>query len=313
MSLPLSLSSDASAERHTSRDWRRTLQGVGRAVVRDNLTIVAAGVAFYAFLALVPTLSSIISVWGFFADPARIGSHFGTLRRVLPPEAYQLVREQLVRVLATNPSTLGWGAIGSGLIALWSARQGTQAIIDATHIAFGTVDPRGYFKQVLISLGLTVGAVVVSVLTIAFAVLVPVVLSRVGLGGTSSTLIKYFRWPVLAGVVFSTVVALYRWVPDRQSTWREMIPGALLASLGWIGLSIGYSYFVTSFASYERTYGSLGAVVALMFWFWISAFIVLLGAELNSQLAREREDIAHPRGAAPSPRTYSASSSRQLE
>jgi len=253
------------------------------------LSIVAAGVAFFGFLALVPTLSSIISVWGLFADPARIGSNFGTLRRVLPPAAYELVHQQLVRVLAINPKTLGWGALGSAAIALWSARQGTQAIMDATHIAFGTLDPRGYFRQVLVSLGITLGAIVVSVLTIAFAILVPAVLSRIGLGATSSTLIKYLRWPVLAVVVFTALVALYRWIPNRESTWRQMLPGALLASLGWIALSIGYSAFVTSFASYERTYGSLGAVVALMLWFWISSFMVLLGAELNSQLLREDE------------------------
>ena len=264
--------------------WIDTLKRVKQEISDDNLSIVSAGVAFYAFLALVPALSAMVSLYGLLADTAQVTEQIESLARVLPPSAHELIAEQMKRVTEGSGTALGWGFALSLLITLWSAKKGMQAVVTATNIAYDEDETRNFFQMAGLTLGLTAGAIVMTILMVGIIVALPVALHYVGLGATAETIITILRWPLIAAVVAGALFILYRLSPDRRDAkWRWVAPGALLATIGWLGASAAFSFYVSNFGSYNETYGALGAVVVLMMWFYLSAFVVLLGAELNSE------------------------------
>ncbi|MEZ4372229.1 MAG: YihY/virulence factor BrkB family protein [Polyangiaceae bacterium] len=267
-----------------SKHLGTTLRRVWQEVSEDNLSLVSAGVAFYAFLSLVPALSAVISIWGLFATPERLQAQLVTLQGVVPPNVFGLLREQMQRVAETNSNSLGFGALGSALVSLWISKKGVEAIIDATHISYDEEDERSLVRRTLVALGLTVVSAVVFVLTVGLALLVPLALAQLGIATASATLFSVLRWPLLGGIVFSALCVLYRLTPRRVTRWREVLPGASIAALAWLVLSAAFSLYASEFANYQRIYGSLGAVVALLLWLWLSSYIVLVGAELNSEV-----------------------------
>lgn len=271
------------------RGWLDTLARVKHEVQDDNLPIVAAGVAFYAFLALIPALSALVSTWGLFADPQTLASQLGMLRGLLPAEAYTLIEDQMKRITETSDGALGWGLFVSIVLSLWSAKKGIQAIVTATNMAYDQTEDRGFIKKTALTLGLTFGAVVMTVIMCGVIVALPTILEVVGLHGATQLIITLVRWPLVAAVVVGALALLYRWSPNRKSAmWRWVLPGAILATIGWLAASAAFSFFIANFGNFNETYGALGAVVVLMLWFYLSAFVVLLGAELNS------EAEAHP-------------------
>jgi membrane protein len=280
-----------SAERPSeipARGWRDILWRVWAQIGHDNVSIVAAGVAFYAILAVFPAITAFVSLFGLFADPAAVQEQFASLQGVIPAEAWTLLDDQLSTVLSAEAQSLGIGALVSLLIALYSGGAGVRALMTALNIAYNEDEKRGFVKFYLIAFVFTIGIAMLGLLSIGIIVAVPIVINLAQLGPLAGVAIKLAPWLALAVVVTIALGALYRHGASRagpQTRWVSW--GALAATVLWIGASLLFSVYVANFSSYNQTYGALGAVVVLLMWFWISAFIVLLGAELNAEMEHQ--------------------------
>ncbi len=254
-------------------------------IARDRVLAVAAGVTFYALLAVVPALSALISVFGLLLSPAEVPGFLAPITSVLPDEAATLITEQAARISGKANETLTLTVLVALVIALWSANGGTKALIEALGIAYDVPETRGYFQLTLVALGFTLGGIaLVLVLGLAVAGL-PFMVRALGPWGED--LILVLRWPVILAGLLAVLAAIYYWAPNRLNPqWAWVTPGAVVAALGLIAASGGLGWYVTSFGSYDETYGSLAAVVVLMLWIWVSTVMVLVGAEINAELDR---------------------------
>jgi membrane protein len=271
------------------RGWTDVALRVKDEVREDRLTLIAAGVAFYGFLALFPAIASIISIWGLFADPSAVQQQIGRLADTMPASARDLLTQAATRVAESSPNSLGLGVALSLLLTLWSANRGMKGLVEGVTVAYDQgAERRGFFKLNAVSLALTVGALVMVMVSAALVVALPIALGWLGLSGTYHWLLSVGRWPLLALFVIVGLAIIYRVAPPRHSPkWRWVTPGAAVATALWIAASIGFSYYTANFGSYNKTYGSLAAVAILLVWFFISAFIVLLGAEINSEAEKQ--------------------------
>ena len=255
---------------------------------RDNLSLVAAGVAFYALLAIFPAIAATVSIYGLLVDPQTVSEQLAATSQVLPEEARGIIEEQLSRVTSSAPAALGLGAIVSLLLALWSANKGTQSLIAALNIVYDEREKRGFVRLTLISLGLTLAIILFVIVGLAAIAALPALLGNLGLPEEVRRLAGWLRWPLLGlGFVIGLAV-LYRFAPSRnEPRWRWVSWGAVLATVLWLTGSALFSWYVANFGAYNETYGSIGAVAVLMMWFWLSALIVLLGAELNAEMEHQ--------------------------
>lgn len=270
-----------------------TLKAFARAVRdagRDNLSFVSGGVAFFGFLSIFPAIGAAVMIWGRFADPQSIADRLRPLRRAMPDSAYDVIEGQLVEIASSSQETLTFGAIFALLLAFWSATKGSRALIAAMNISYAETDTRGFIRSNLIALAFTLGGIVYGLFSLALMGVVPAVLSAIEFGAWSRALIEAGRW--LAAVTLFTLglSALYRFAPHREPPqWRWLAPGAVVATILWIAASYAFSLYVSNIADYNATFGALGSVAVLMFWMWISAFIVCFGAVLNAEIEpRER-------------------------
>ena len=270
--------------------WRDILWRVKTEMAQDNLSLVAAGVAFYALLALFPAIAAVVSIYGLVADPQTVEQQLQSVSHILPQEARSIVEEQLKRVTASGSTALGLGAIVSLLLAIWSANKGTQSLITALNIVYDEDEKRGFIWLNVISLGLTVGMFLFLIVCLVAIAGLPALIGNLGLPEVVRQLAVWLRWPIL-GVAFVVALAmLYRFAPRRdEPRWRWVSWGAVVATVLWLIASGLFSWYVSNFGSYNETYGSLGAVAVLMMWLWLSALIVLLGAELNAEMEHQTE------------------------
>jgi membrane protein len=261
------------------------LRDLKEEVDRDRVLAVAAGVTFYAILALVPAIAAMIAIFGLVLSPAEVPSLLAPVTSLMPEEAATLITGQAERISGTANDALSLTALISLLIALWSANGGTKALIQALGIAYDVKETRGFVRLNLVSLAFTLTAIVlVTVLGVLVAAL-PFLVSQ--LGPVGEDLILLFRWPVILALLLVVLAAIYYWAPNRtDAKWAWITPGAVVAALGLIAVSAGLSWYVTNFGSYDETYGSLAAVVVLMLWIWLSTLMVLVGAEVNAELDR---------------------------
>lgn len=263
---------------------RRTLHEVSR----DRVLAVAAGVTFYGLLALFPALAAFVSLYGLVAAPGTVVEHLAILGAVMPTEAYELIRDQALKLTSKGGQQLGLSLAVSLLLSIWSANAGMKAMFDALNVAYGEDEKRGFVVLNLVSLAFTAGVLLFALLGIFSVVAVPLLLDRLYLGSVAEPLIQIGRWPALFVVLVAGLAILYRFGPSReQAQWRWVSPGALLAVAVWIVASIMFSWYVANFGNYDKTYGTLGAVIGLMMWMWISATIILVGAELNAESERQ--------------------------
>lgn len=277
--------------------WRDTALRTGRQVKGDHLTIVAAGVAFFAFLAIFPALAAMVSIYGLVADPMQVEQQIASMRGVLPAEAADMIGQQLQRIVSGSSQTLGWSLILSVVLGLWSANKGMKGLVEGLNIAYDSQETRSWFKRTAIQLMLTLGAIVAGLVAIALVVALPAVLSFLGLGGGMRIAVEAVRWILIAGLVVVGLGIVYRVGPSRKSPgWRWITPGAVIAAVLWLIGSVLFSVYVANFGSYAETYGALAAVVILLLWFYLTAFAVLLGAEVDSEAAKKRRGSAR-RGA----------------
>lgn len=269
--------------------WRDILLRVKGELTDDNVGIIAAGVAFYALFAIFPALAALVSIYGLFADPVQVEQQFAAISGILPQEGRELLITQLKDVTASAQDTLGFGAVLGIFFALWSAKQGINALITALNIIYDEQDKRGFIKGNLLSLTLTASAVVFGVVVIGLVVGVPALLGHLGsLGNIVKSLIAILQWPILAVLVIVALAVIYRLGPDRsKAQWKWITPGAMVATILWIIGSILFSLYVANFGDYNKTYGSMGAIIILMTWFYLSAYVVLLGAEINAELEHQ--------------------------
>ena len=273
------------------RRWHERLVRFARALSRDNVSIMAAGIAYYSMLSIFPGMSALVLTYGLVADPATIERHVSALTDVLPTQALNLLGDQLDALVTAPSEKLGIGLVVSVLVAVWSATSGTSALMNALTIAYEGREKRGLLHFYALSIALTIGGVIFVLLALVLIAGVPAAVTRLPLPPLWRELLPSIRFPMLAVLAFIGLGTLYRIAPDRsRPAWDFLRPGTIAASLLWLAGSTAFSFYAAHFGSYDRVYGSLGAVAILLVWLYVSAYIVLAGAELNGEALREDLD-----------------------
>jgi membrane protein len=288
-------SDDQARGRRAAAPWQIPLKGWKDILIRTyqqinehRLLAVAAGVVFYGLLALFPAITALVSSYALFAKASTINDHLSLISGILPAGAFDIVKDQVARVLAKGDVKLGTAFATSFLLAVWSANGGMKAIIDALNVAYDEKEKRGFLKLNAISLAFTFAGLVGVLIAIGCVVALPIVLSMVGLGSISDALLRIGRWPALVILLLTGLAVLYRYGPSRRSPqWSWLSVGSVFAAVTWLAGSALLSFYLANYANYDATYGSLGAAIGLMMWMWMSTIVVLFGAELNAEIEHQ--------------------------
>lgn len=258
------------------------------AISEDRVMLVAAGVTYYLLLALFPAMAALVSVYGFFASPSQIAERIQFLSTVMPTDALNIFIDQLRSLASQDPSALSIGLVLGLGVALWSSNNGMKALFEAMNVAYEEEEKRGFLKLTAISLVFTLGTMVLIAALIIAVGVVPAVLSFLYLDSWAETVISLARWPILLVFVAGGIALLYRFGPSREPARARWLSwGTAFATICWLAASIGVSFYLSNFANYNATYGTLGALMGFMFWTWISVIIVIVGAELNAELEHQ--------------------------
>jgi membrane protein len=270
------------------RGWKDIALRTYQETQDDRLLALAAGVVFYSLVALFPAIAAGVSSYALFADAGIIGKHLSLAVGIVPAELLDLLRDEITRIAAESDGKLTFGFLAGLVIALWSANAGMKAIFDALNIIYDEQEKRGLVRLNLISLFFTVCAIGAVLLAIGGVVVFPLFLAPFGLLSVDEPLIGYLRWPVMFGLIIVGLAVLYRYGPSRRlAKWRWLSVGSVFAASTWLAVSSLFSWYLGNFANYDATYGALGAVVGLMMWMWFSTIVVLVGAELNSEVEHQ--------------------------
>ncbi len=271
--------------------WKDILIRSWQEVSDNNIFLVAGGVTYAVLLALFPALAALVSIYGLLLDPAQVEQQVAALSQVLPPDTATMIGDELHKLVTASSGSLSIGAAVALLLALWSASRGMSGLITAFDIAYEQKETRNFFRLNLIAIGLTILMLVGGTVVIALVGVLPAALNLIGLASSTKWLLLVLEWPLLIVVVMTGLAVLYRYAPNRQTPqWRWVSPGAVMATLLWLIGSLGFSIYVSHFNSYNKTYGSLGGVVVMLTWLYLSAFVALFGAVVNAQ--SERQTIA---------------------
>jgi len=268
--------------------WWDILQRTVKNMLDDNLSLIAAGVGFYFLLAVFPMMAALISAYGLLVSPAELQQHLSLLIGIIPEQSRELIQNHVSLIMDKSETALGTSALISSLFAVWSASKGAQAMITASNIAYKQKQKRGFVMMVILRFSLTLGAVLILALALFSIALMPMLFSYIGLKNYSALLVQWLTWPFLAVLFNLALAAFYRYGPHRHlAKWRWVTPGSVVASVLWIIFSFGFSFYLSQFAEYDKTYGSLGSVVVLLMWFYLTAYIILLGAEFNAAMEHQ--------------------------
>lgn len=280
---------DAAAPREIPwKGWKDITTRVIGEISRDRVMLIAAGITFYLVLALFPALAAFISVYGLFADPATVSDQLSYLDGVLPSSGLELIQAQLVELAAQDQQALGIGFLVSFVVAFWSANNGVKAMFVGMNVAYDEEEKRSFVKLTAISFAFTIGVMMMAAFLIAVIAVIPAILALVRLDDVADTVVRLSRWLLLLGAVLVAISLLYRFGPSREEPqWRWVTWGSGLATVVWIIVSAAFSFYLQNFADYNATYGSLGAAIGFMMWIWISVTIILVGAELNSEMEHQ--------------------------
>ncbi|TCR71056.1 YihY/virulence factor BrkB family protein [Rhizobium sp. BK376] len=277
-------------EQLPAQGLRDVVMRVWNEVSDDRVTLIAAGVTFYLLLALFPALAALVSLYALVADPLTISEHLRDLAALLPPGAFDLVADQIQALAHRQQGALSI-AFGVGLaVALWSTHNGALAIFDAMNVAYEETEKRGFVKRNLIALVFTLCAIVSVGILVATAAVLPLIFSYIWLDRFQADAVLISRWPLLFICAFCAVMAIYRFAPSREPPrLRWMTWGAVTTTVGWFAMSIAFAIYLDRFANYNATYGTLGALIGLLMWTWLSVTILIVGAELNAELEHQTE------------------------
>lgn len=271
-----------------SRGWWSIVKRVVVEANADRVMTEAAGITFYALLSLFPALTALVSIYGLFADRATMREHLGDIAGFVPEGGMTIINDQLERLLSSPQQALGIGAIVGLGVALWSANQGTKAMLDALNVVYEEKEKRSFIKLTLLSLTMTFGALLFVLVAMGAIVVLPVVLNFFWLGESTELLLKIARWPILLVAITLLLSVVYRYGPSRErARWRWVSGGGIFAAIAWSLVSAGFTFYVSRFGNYDATYGSLGAIMGFMTWIWLSAIVVLVGAELNAEMEHQ--------------------------
>ena len=267
--------------------WRDVAYCSLRQFTKDKIPAVSAGVTFYVLLALFPAISAFVSLYGLVSDVSDAAREIRSLSEILPGGALTLIGDELTRLTQTNHGALGLAFAVSFGVSIWSANAGMKALIDGLNVAYEATETRGFFEVTLLTLGLTVGAILLGAAWLSLVVVAP----RLVPGGAEVA--NWLQWPLLLVWVMLALQILY-WVgPSRRLVaWRWITSGSMAAGIAWLATSALFSWYVANFGHYNRTYGSLGAIVGFLTWVWLSLMVVLLGAELNREIERRSAPCA---------------------
>lgn len=271
------------------RGWWQVLKRSFKQASDDNLGLISAGVAFYGFLAMVPLLGAMVLIYGLLVDPHDLAKHMQTVTAMVPADAAKLIDEQLGNVVKTAAGKKGLGLALALLLALYGAMKGAGAVVTALNVAYEEEETRGFLKLNLMQAAITLAAVLLAVAGLFAASLTGFLEDLAsGISPFAATLAKVAAWAVTAALASGAVAALYRYAPDRdEARWTWLTPGSVLATLGFIATTLGFGFYAAHFGNYNATYGSLGAIVVLLMWLYLSAYVLMLGAELNAELEHQ--------------------------
>jgi membrane protein len=270
------------------RGWKDILLRVYDNISKHRVLALAAGMTYYSILAIFPAIAALVALYGLFSDPTTIAKHLDQATGFLPGGAIDIAREQLTRVTSKGSQTLGVTFFIGLATSLWSANAAMKSLFDTLNIVHGEEDTRGFFKLNAISLGFTIGGVAFILAAIGSIVVVPVALQYVGLSDAGDLLLRIGRWPAMYVVLTLALAVIYRYGPNRETArWRWVTWGSAVAALLWLAISGLFSFYAANFGKFNETYGSLGAVIGFMTWLWISAIVVLLGAEIDAEMEHQ--------------------------
>jgi membrane protein len=268
--------------------WKDIFWRTYQRIDDDRLLATAGGVVFFGLLAIFPAVTALVSSYGLFADPSTISSNLHSLAMLLPEGAFQIVEDQVTRVVSNGNTALGVTFLFGLLLAIWSANAGVKAIFDALNVAYEEREKRSFVRLNTVSLAFTVGGIAALLLMVGTVVAFPLALDHLGIAPESKLIVALGRWPVLFVILLAALAVLYRFAPSRDAPrWQWLSLGAVTAAILWIAGSALLSWYLSEFANYNATYGSLGAAIGLMMWMWMSAIVIMFGAELNSEIERQ--------------------------
>ena len=271
-----------------ARGWWQILKRTGNAVMRDGLLAQAAAMTFYSLLALFPALAMVVSLYGLVADPRTLSDTISGIKGVVPGGGMQIITDQLKSLASAPHKALGIGLLIGFATSLWSATSGVKALFSALNVAYNEEEKRGFIKLTVLAMVVTLCTILFLLLALGGVVALPPILNMLGIGAEAKLLLDLLRWPVLLfglGVFLSFV---YRYGPSRsKARWRWVTWGSGVATFGWLIVSVAFSYYAAHFGSYNKTYGTLGAAIGFMTWLWLSATVVLVGAELDAEMEHQ--------------------------
>jgi membrane protein len=268
--------------------WRDVAARTIKEIKQDKVPMMSAAVAFYALLALVPALVAMVSLYGLVADPADVDRQVDDWLGSAPAEVRELVATQLSSITEDAGSAVGVGVVLGLLVALWSASSGMAHLVEAVNVAYDEEETRRWVVRRLLAIALTVGATLFVVVSVGLIAVLPALLDDAGLGTAGRVLADVLRWVGLIAGMMVALSVVYRYAPDRDNPrWRWVSPGAIVATVVWLLASAAFSIYTANFAKYNETYGSLGAVVVVMLWLFLTSLSVILGAEINAELERQ--------------------------
>jgi membrane protein len=270
------------------RGWKDVFVRTYREIQDDRLLALAAGVAFYSLVALFPAIAAGVSSYALFANAATIGNHLSIAADIVPAGTLDIMGTEISRIAAKSDGRLTFGFLLGLGIALWSANAGMKAIFDALNIIYDEEEKRSFVWLNVVSLFFTICAIAGAGLAVALVVIFPLALAAFGVTSAEHPIIGYLRWPLMFVLIILGLSVLYRYGPSRRlARWRWISVGSVFAALVWLAMSSLFSWYLGNFANYNATYGALGAVVGLMMWMWLSTIVVLVGAELNSEIEHQ--------------------------
>ncbi|MDT0683516.1 YihY/virulence factor BrkB family protein [Roseicyclus sp. F158] len=268
--------------------WIAIAKRVWAEQTNDHVGLIAAGVAFYALLALFPAVTATMAIAGLIAEPDVVAGQIETFTAMMPADAASLLINQVQDVTGSESGGLGLAAIFGILVAIYSASKGVNSLMEGLNVAFDQKEERGFFMLTAMKFGLTFALIVGLVLIAILLAIVPAAIALLPVGETLETWLNYGRWPILLVVVCIGLAFLYRFGPSRAPRgWRWITPGAAIATALWVIGSLAFSFYVANFGSYNETFGALGGVIILLMWLWLSAYIVLIGAEIDAEMERQ--------------------------
>jgi membrane protein len=268
--------------------WKDILWRVYANISDHRILALAAGMTYYSILAIFPALAALVAIYGMFTDPGTIAKHMDDIVGLVPGGAIDVAREQLTRVASKGDRTLGFTFATGLAISLWSANAAMKSLFDTLNIVYGEQEKRGFLRLNALSLAFTVAGIIFVITALTSVVVLPIALDYLYLSSFSDLLVRTLRWPAMLAALALAISMIYRFGPSREAPrWRWITWGSTGATFLWLGASALFSWYAANFGTFNETYGSLGAVIGFMTWLWLSAIVILLGAELNAEMEHQ--------------------------